>query len=74
MGINLYIEKIVAHIPDWLETFKGHFITDYKVSEAKDPNLFLVSGTIESLMKICDIGFLERLLEKLELAVPTTEA
>ena len=31
MGINLYIEKVAAHIPEWIELFKDHFIIDYKV-------------------------------------------
>lgn len=71
MGIKRYILKIGQACPDWLDNFKTYFMKDYEIEEdndeAKDPSLFLLSGTIESILDICDAKFLAELLSKLDL-------
>lgn len=60
LGINKYILSAGSKISGWLPTFKENFITNFTFEEGKtDPALFLVSGTIKSILHICEIDFLK---------------
>lgn len=70
-GVSSYIKQIGANMPDWAFTFKDHFIKDFELSEQKNPQLFLISGTIDSLLSVCKIEWFKELLTKLDLIVNT---
>ena len=69
VGIKNYIVKIGKEVDNWLENFKHHFVKDYQpdLTDAahREPTLFLLSGTIESILEICDTKFLTEMLVKL---------